>query len=311
MRLIMRNIRYPIILLTLSTVLLSTYLTCSLMYNLASAADLAVVFVFIGLVLESCKYLFSVVAAKAHNEQNQTGTAIIYGLATALLMGVSFLASMASVEQASNSLVAQSGEYQQLSHRIETNQLQATKTRSAANELPATYITKRKELLNQADKYDSIASDLLVERKGIKSNSFFVQYNTHIAIMVAALVELVGLLLIPIFANYPPSLASKIRNTEPTKTIEATRPEVILNHPKPVQTRVEAKTEAVIPEPVNPLIGQIKQAVINREVKPSVGGIKKKFSGIGSDKMSAILKELNVEGILKPKGEGLQGWDYV
>lgn len=263
------------------------------MYNLGVAADLAIVFVFLGLVLESCKYLFSIVAAKAHSEHGKTGTALIYGSATALLMGVSFVASMASVDQASSSLVAQSSEYQQLSSRIETNQSQAIETRLAASELPSTYITKRKEMMDRADRYDEKASELLIERRDIKSNSFFVKYNSKISIMVAALVELVGLLLIPIFASWPPALANKIqRNPEPHYAPESLS--------EPILTS--------IPEVIPQLELDIRNAIIDGRCRPSHGGIRKMFNGVSSDKLAAILRDLGSEGIIEREGVG---WKLV
>ncbi|WP_210474008.1 hypothetical protein [Vibrio crassostreae] len=277
---------YLIYLLAAITAVVSTYLTTTLTYEIGKGSNLAMVFIAIGILFESSKYVLSIVAAKAHMI-GDTGKAIVYGSATVLLMALSLVASIVSVESGSNSMVQGTEQYQDITYRIDTLRNQAIQSRELSEELPSNYITRKRELVQEAIQYDEQASALLAQRGELQPTTLLASAYKELAYVVAVAIGLIGLLLMPlVFVGYPPALSQKMNL-------------------KPVLVKDES-----IEDTQSRLVSDIKEAVRNKEVTPSCGGVRKKFSGIGNNNISDVLKELSQEGVLKPKPTGV-GWDYA
>ncbi len=68
-----------------------------------------------------------------------------------------------------------------------------------------------------------------------------------------------------------------------------------------VQDKTEFKTQ---------IEQDIKKAILSRTIiRPSVQGVREVFSGVGNDRISALLKELGEMGERVPRGS--RGWKYA
>lgn len=292
----MSTAKYATIILSILVATLSTLLTTNLMYEISNTSNLMGVFVALGFALEGSKILMPVLAANAH-KQGQTIKAVMYGSVTVLLVAISFMATVATIETNSNNLVQVSKEYQQLNRQIEALQVQADDTRERAYALPSNYITKRGELIAKADRTDTRVLELITKQGQVKPASFLITYSVEVSLVVASVLEVLSLLLFPLLlASYPPSLAAKLNVRKDSQSVIKSVP---------------IKPVALVSPTKDTLIEDIKKAVIAKEIKPSCRGVRTKFNGLGNDAISAVLKELATEGVLVPRSDGNMGWEYA
>lgn len=268
--------KYIISLIALSAVSLSTALTLVFMVQIGSPTGLTAVFIGVGLVMELTKTILPVLVMKAHRLGRHTHT-LSLGILTALLMAVSFSASIVSVEAGAEGTRKLSSTYIDMTQRIDTLQVEANDIANRITSLPADYLTQRRTLKAEAATINDKITTLTNQRTSMKPNSIIVQYGSAIAIITATIIELITFLFVPLLF-----VGSAPKEFTPTPT-----PEVDTPH--------------------SPIEIAIREAIISQRIKPSCTGVRGMFTGIGNNRISALLYELGDEGILIRKGKG---WMY-
>lgn len=271
-----KKLNYHALITGTSAAIVSAYLTYVFMYNLGLSVGLPIAMGMVGLVLESGKYLFSREVAMAPSRMKSA----LFCTATVCLMVISMFASISAIEMGVNDAKSQTDAYKLITSQIERIEINIKK------DIENGYRTRA---IQNEDKITTLRMML----SDIPANSFVTAYSKTISITIAVALEFVGVIAVTLVTG------TVQNNTEQFRTTQ--------NNPEQYDDLCVGSELADVKSEVGE---QIRCAILNRSIeRPSVACVREHFSGIASEKISAILKALGEEGYLKPRGKN--GWKYV
>lgn len=287
--------------------IVSAVLTCQFMYQLAQDAGASpILFAIIGLLLDGTKTYCPSLASRLLNKSMIT--ALLLCVFTLGLSAISLSASVFAIDSGVESARENSREYTAYTKQITLLEDEIASLKAlAVQQQDANQITKSSQTLTLVSAKSTTLAKLISEQATIKPAGLLSQYGNYISITIAALLEMLTLLLTLSLHHLKPNTYTSVRLDTPSV-------------PSPVNTGgtpVNTLTVADASETVTPILktpevfvaktesqifAEVKAAIVNGVVNPTHRGINKMFK-LKQEDIQQILAALYDEGVLDHKNE--------
>ncbi|MGR5269763.1 hypothetical protein ACPV5R_18645 [Vibrio astriarenae] len=300
--------------------LISLHLTYEFTTSLAAASGASIaVFAAIGLALDLTKTVSPLMAARVIGKSQ--GTALALGALTVSLIAISGLASYSALESGIESANQNSREYKSIESQIVALQTEISGLNElAALQQDANQLTRSDATRKTISDKNSELSALLNSQLSVSGDNIVTQFGVQISLSIAALLEIVSLVMVATIASLSPQ-----PKNEPCMTAQGSatldddsaspltgkgvatfsacnareKPSyqpATLSHAKGDEVVMVAKTSAgLVQEQIK---ADLKVAIVSGVVEPKIKHVAANF-GLPQRKSSALLKELFEDGVLE------------